>query len=253
MARQPASTIAKATKNKKSKWEEQELVSETKQVFLTNWNTSNCYSDFEAREEFSMLGTKWCLVFKPISSEYDGADGFATIMLSNISEEPITASYCLTMKNQMGLNDDVSFTDPEKFVVFDVQGCGDDGWGTDEFMSTLWLQDDSYGFIQDDAVCLEITINTYANASKSKDSVLMKAIEESKEKDDLLTLADEDIEPFRLKYEMSAAAKLHFQEDTLLRTRCDDISRKEKTNRRKSSAADLLRKTSERSWDVGDL
>ena len=178
-----------------SRWaaDQQELVLETKQLVFKDWNNNSHYSDYEAREEFVLLGNKWSIQFKPISSEYeDLKEGYASILLTNLSTtEEITACYHLTVKNQQGIKPDVTFTDPEKLVKFDISGCGDDSWGTEEFILTEWIQDESHGFIENDSILLEVTIQRYASCSKSKDTQLMKAIEESREEEDLLAIADQ--------------------------------------------------------------
>ena len=234
---------------KKSRYETdgKELVSQSKLLVFRDWAEHSCYSDFEGREEFTLLGNRWALLFKPIASEYDDlAEGQASILLMNLNvAAPATVSYQLMLKNQLGLNEDVVFSDPEGFVTFAPHdgANGDDAWGSDEFCPTQWLQDAAMGFIQDDSVAIEVTLSKYASTSISKDSTLMRAIEDSKEEEELLAIANEDIEPFRLKYEVSAQVKLQQQEDELVSTRNASMHRHQnlaKSMRRNSSSKDLL-------------
>jgi len=226
-----------------------EVITQSKTVVLRDWDAHSCYGDFEAREEFSLLGNRWALLFRPIGCEYDElSDGQASVMLVNLNASAsATVSYQLTLKNQLGMREDVVFSDPEGFLIFAPHGSGggcDDAWGCDEFCPTVWVQDAAFGFIKDDTVAIEVTVSKYASTAISKDNTLMRAIEDSKEEEELLAIADEDIEPFRLKYEVSAQAKLQQQEDDLVTTRNAAMHRQQqllaKSTRRASSSRDGL-------------
>jgi hypothetical protein len=140
-------------------------------------------------EEFYLCGNSWRLLIYPIGVDDDSA--YAAVRLKNSSNKRVIASYIIKLKSTRKVSDDVVFTDPEGVIRFDAHG-GNDQWGTDEFAPCRWLIEESYGFLHEDCLTVEIEIEVYGVVELDAHP-LTKAIERAAETKDLIALADRDL------------------------------------------------------------
>ena len=152
---------------------DEDIISEKFTFLIKNWSQQKERCGLEMTSECCLCEIDWLLTFKgsDFHSEY------ASIFITNLSARSITASYFFTIKNEV-TSKDVTFSDPEESVTFDPDGGGDDTWGSDEFILSSNLLDDSFGFVCDDCIEIEIEIQI-CGIVKSSATVLSQAIENS--------------------------------------------------------------------------
>ena len=203
--------------------DDRELITDKYTLSVADWRKVKDESNsFEISEECELVENRWLLTFRPFARDYD-LEGYASVWVTNLSKNEIKASYSMRIKNNR--NDDIIFTDPEGMIKFESFGSGNDQWGTDEFIQTKSLIDDLSGFIIEDSIKIELEISRYVK-NRTRDTLLMKAIADSKVETDLLAIANDDILPYRLKYAVAQSEQLKQLEDTLVDTRITSIYNK---------------------------
>jgi hypothetical protein len=152
---------------------DEDIISEKFTFLIKDWSEQKERCGLEMTSECCLCEIDWLVTFKgsDFHSEY------ASIFITNLSAQSITASYFFTIKNEV-TSKDVTFSDPEESVTFDPDGGGDDTWGSDEFLFSSNLLDDSYGFVIEDCIVIEIEIQI-CGIVKSSATVLSQAIENS--------------------------------------------------------------------------
>jgi hypothetical protein len=152
---------------------DEDIISEKFTFLIKNWSQQKERCGLETTSECCLCEIDWLVTFKgsDFHSEY------ASIFITNLSARSITASYFFTIKNEV-TSKDVTFSDPEESVTFDPDGGGDDTWGSDEFLLSSNLLDDSYGFVIEDSIEIEIEVQI-CGIVKSSATVLSQAIENS--------------------------------------------------------------------------
>ena len=150
---------------------DEDIISEKYEYIIKDWENFCGRFGYELSTECFLCDNDWLITFKSTDHHTE----YSSLYITNLSKKSITAGYVIRIKNRRSEND-VVFTDPEESVVFEPHGGGDDSWGTDELMYSSHLNDESYGFIQDNCLHIEIEIQI-CGIVKSSATLLSKAIE----------------------------------------------------------------------------
>jgi hypothetical protein len=223
----------------------QELVSEKVSFAIENWGETKSTENYQFQKDLVLCDRPWRFIFRSHSDYYESES--ASVYIENRSSDNVIASYSITLKNQLEVNPDIEFTDPDGLIRFEASGGADDRWGTDDFVESVMLSDEEYGYIGNDALQFEVEIRTQGNI-QAREGTLMRAIEQGNESDDLIAIANEDIEPFKMKYTISQATLIKQQEDAIVRTLTNPLPvNSGKTRHQRTTSSPTSRQTSSKS------
>ena len=163
--------VKKPFRTRKNRDVDEDIISEKFLFKIENWAKRGDKEGFELSAKCSLCDKDWLITFKGSNYHTD----YSSVYITNLSGRRLRASYMITLRNTRN-GGDISFTDPEETVIFEVDGDGDNSWGSDEFVLSSHLRDNKYGFVHDDCIKIEIEIKI-CGIVKSSSTPLSQAIE----------------------------------------------------------------------------
>ena len=163
--------VKRPFRTRKNRDVDEDIISEKFLFRIENWAKRSDKEGFELSTRCSLCDKDWLITFKGSTYYTD----YSSVYITNLSGRRLRASYVITLKNTRSGND-ITFTDPEETVIFEVDGDGDNSWGNDELVLSSYLRDNKSGFIHDDCIQIEIEIKI-CGIVKASSTPLSQAIE----------------------------------------------------------------------------